>query len=261
MSIIDFHTHAYIDRIASRSVKTVSEHYSKPVSGNGTIGNLEECAKDGGVDYILVLPVAPRASQVVPLNNWLAKRITDHVLGFGCLHPKYKHLEEEAARIKTLGLRGIKLHPDFQQVNADDPSMDKVYDLAVQEHLPVLIHAGDVQTTYSNPARIANVMKRFPEMTLIVPHLGGYSEWDEAERYIIGKDCYIDTSSSLWALPPEKSRELILKHGVDRVLFGTDYPLTSQIEEIRYFKRLHLTEEAEKRILFENAKELLHLQV
>lgn len=257
MSVFDFHTHIYPGRIAARSVENVRAHYHLTASSTGLADHLLTCAKEAQVDYMLVLSVASKPGQTSTVNKWLSQHLSDHLFGFGGLHPYSKHLEREAEQLRELGLCGIKLHPDFQHVPADDPAMDAVLDLAVQYHLPVLIHSGDVLTPYSSPARIARILKRFPQLTLIVPHLGGYSEWDESERYIIGKNCYIDTSSALWALPPEKSLDLIRRHGVERVLFGTDYPLSTQAEELERFHRLGLTDEEEQRILFENAKQLL----
>lgn len=259
MPILDFHTHAYPERIAARSVENVRSHYHLTANSTGTIENLHARAEEAGVDYLLILSVASKPAQAQTVNRWLAGHLSDHIFGFGGLHPHSRHLEQDAEQLRALGLRGIKLHPDFQHVAADDPSMDAIYDFAVQTKLPVLIHSGDVLTAFSSPSRVASVLARFPDLTMIVPHLGGYSEWDESERDIIGKNCYIDTSSSLWALPPEKSLELIRRHGVERVLFGTDYPLTTQAEELERFHRLGLTEAEENLILFENAKRLLNI--
>ncbi|ADU27476.1 amidohydrolase family protein [Ethanoligenens harbinense] len=259
MQFFDFHTHIYPEHIAARSVEGMRAHYHLAASGTGLVENLLACAEKAGGGYLMALAVASKPGQVATINKWLSRHLSDRLFGFGGLHPHSKHLEQDAEQLLALGLRGIKLHPDYQHVAADDPSMDAVYDLAVQHHLPVLIHAGDVRTPYSSPVRIAHVLERFPQMTVIVPHLGGYSEWDEAERHIIGKNCYIDTSSSLWALPPEKAAELIRKHGVERVLFGTDYPLTTQAEELERFDRLGFTEEERRLILLENAKRFLGL--
>lgn len=259
MSVFDFHTHIYPERIAARSVEKMREHYHLYANSSGLVDNLHTCAKEAQVDYMLVLAVASKPAQPSTINKWLAQHLSDHLLGFGGLHPHSKHLERDVEQLMQLGMCGVKLHPDFQHVPADDPSMDAVLDLAVQHHLPVVIHSGDVLTPYSSPIRIAHILERFPELTLIVPHLGGYSEWDESERHIIGKNCYIDTSSALWALPPEKSLALIRRHGVERVLFGTDYPLATQADELERFHRLGLTDEEEQLILFENAKELLGL--
>jgi hypothetical protein len=167
---------------------------------------------------------------------------------------------DELSRVRSLGLLGLKLHPDFQGYFVDDSSMDIVYS-TIEGIMPVLIHAGDQNCEFSSPKRLANVLNRYLKLTVIAAHLGGYSRWDEAEHYIIGRNCYIDTSSSLWALPPEKAVDIIRRHGVDRVLFGTDYPLVRHTEELKRFYTLGLTEEENSKILFENAKRLLKLDI
>lgn len=259
LPILDFHTHAYPERIAPLSATNIRQHYRLEVHGTGLIDDLKARAAEAGVDYMVVLAVASKPGQGTTVNNWLAKHTGGGVIGFGGLHPHCKHLQDEMARVQALGMRGIKLHPDFQRVPADDTSYDPIYDFAAQTHLPVLVHSGDVLTPYSSPARIAAMIRRFPNVTFIVPHLGGYSEWDESERHIIGQNCYIDTSSALWALPPEKARELIRRHGAEHVLFGTDYPIRTQKEELALLHGLRLTDEEERLILFENAKRLLGL--
>lgn len=258
--ILDFHTHAYPLKVAYKSVDYLNNYYKLTCKGDGTIEDLLKSAKDGGVPYLLVHAVATKARQVENVNTWISQHISDHVFGFGTIHPDYPEIKKELARIKSLGLLGLKLHPDFQGYFVDDKSMDIVYS-TIEGKMPVLIHTGDKNTDFSSPRRLANVLDRFPNLTVIAAHFGGYSEWSEGEKYIIGRNCYIDTSSSLFALSPEKAVELIRRHGVDKVLFGTDYPLTRHKEELKRFNALDLTEEERQKILFENAKKILKLDI
>lgn len=259
-NIIDFHTHAYPKKVAGKAVEFLNQYYRVECQGTGTMEDLRASARDAGVDYLVVHAVATKPSQVENVNTWIAGHTSAHVIGFGTIHPDYPKIPQELARIRSLGLRGIKLHPDFQEYNANDPSMDVVY-ANIQGELPVLIHTGDETSDYSSPRRVADILDRFPRLTVIAAHLGGYSAWDEAEQYLIGRRLYIDTSSSLWALPPEKAVHMIRRHGVRRVLFGTDYPLTHHREELERFMALDLTGEEKRLILFENAKRLLNLQI
>jgi predicted TIM-barrel fold metal-dependent hydrolase len=257
-NIFDFHTHAYPEKVAEKAVEFLNDYYNVECQGDGTIEDLLKSAGDAGVGYILVHAVATKPSQVENVNTWISGCLTANVFGFGTIHPQYDNIKEELRRIKQLGLRGIKLHPDFQEYFANDPSMDIVY-ANIEGVLPVLIHAGDVQSDYSSPRRIADVVTRYPNLTVIAAHLGGYSQWDEAEEYLIGRDLYIDTSSAIWALPRERAVSLVRRHGVEKVLFGTDYPLTRHREELARFEGLGLEEWEKRLILFENAKKLLNL--
>ncbi|MBC7765764.1 MAG: amidohydrolase family protein [Hyphomonadaceae bacterium] len=121
-----------------------------------------------------------------------------------------------------------------------------------------MIHTGDVNETYSSPFRLANVLNWFPNLTVIAAHLGGYSKWEEAAEFLHGKHLYIDTSSSIAYLGAEKATKIIRAHGVDKVLFGTDYPKVRHKEELALFLSLPLTEDERRKILYDNAFKLLN---
>lgn len=257
--ILDIHTHAYPEKVASKAVDFLNNYYHIDCQGNGTIGDLKKSAAEAGVSHILVHAVATRPDQVENVNTWIGAHIGGNILGFGTIHPQYDHIEEELKRIRSLGLRGLKLHPDFQGFFVDDSSMDRIYS-AIEGVMPVLIHAGDKTTDFSSPYRIANVLKKFPKLTIIAAHLGGYSEWMESEKCLIGKNIYIDTSSSIPFIGKDKALQMIKSHGVDKVLFGTDYPLTRHKEELERFLSLDLTPEEQRKIFFDNASKLLHIK-
>jgi predicted TIM-barrel fold metal-dependent hydrolase len=260
LKIFDFHTHAYPEKIAEKAVEFLNSYYRVTCLGDGTIKDLLKSAEAADIEYILVHAVATKPSQVENINTWISEQINDKIIGFGTIHPQYDNILPELERIKQLGLRGIKLHPDFQEFYANDPSMDIIYS-NIEGKLPVLIHAGDENNDYSSPRRIADVHARYPKLTIIAAHLGGYSQWDEAQKYLIGKNLYIDTSSALWAMPPEKAVSIIRAHGAHKTLFGTDYPLANHSEELKRFYSLEFTEEERRLILFENAKKLLKLDI
>lgn len=258
--IFDFHTHAYPEDVAPKSVNFLNRYYHIHCQGDGTMGDLLRSAEASGVTHLLVHAVATKARQVENVNSWIGAHLAPNVYGFGTIHPGYKHIPKELARIRVLGLRGLKLHPDFQGYAADDPSMNAVY-AGIEGVMPVLIHAGDENSDLSAPWRIANLLGRYPRLTVIAAHLGGYKSWDEAETCLVGRNCYIDTSSALWAMTPERAVRIIRKHGVERVLFGTDYPLTFHREELARFRALGLSPGEEERILWRNAFELLGLEL
>lgn len=257
-NIFDFHTHAYPEEIATKAVEFLNDYYHVNCNGLGTIEDLKESAKEMNVNYFLIHAVATKPTQVENVNSWIASHISSNIIGFGSIHPLYEHIETELDRIKDLGLRGIKLHPDFQGFNIDDPMMDIIYAKA-EGNLPILFHVGDLNSDFSSPKRLANVVERYPNLTVIAAHLGGYSVWDDGLKYLSGKNIYVDTSSSLWCMEPEVALKIIHTFGVDHVLFGTDYPLVRHSKELKSFNKLALTDDEKKLILFENAKKLLKL--
>ena len=259
--IIDFHAHVFPEKIAEKAVRSLCGFYDfeVPSKNLGTPDDVLKKAKEGGVDYILCHSTATSPEQVQAINSWIAGELKDGVLGFGTMHQDYKDFEKELIRIRTLGLRGIKMHPDFQCFYIDDEKLFGIYRVCEDMDLPILFHAGDVRYGFSAPKRIYNVMNRFPRLRIIAAHLGGYSEWDSAAEHLSGGNVWYDTSSTLWFIPPEKATGIIKNHGIKKVFFGTDYPIRNHAEELEQFNKLGLTAEEKSLILFENANEFLGL--
>jgi predicted TIM-barrel fold metal-dependent hydrolase len=81
--------------------------------------------------------------------------------------------------------------------------------------------------------------------------------WNLSWDYLVGRNVYMDTSSSLAFMEPERAVEMIRKHGADKMLFGSDYPMWDHREELDRFNALKLTENERKAILYGNAHRLL----
>ena len=168
-------------------------------------------------------------------------------------------MKADVDEIIALGLKGVKLHPDIQKVKLDDPRMHKMYELC-EGRLPMLLHTGDCRYDNSNPNRLIPILEKYPSLTVIGAHFGGWSIWEEATKQLYTyKNFLVDCSSSLYAISKEKAKELILAYGTDRVLFGTDYPLWTPEEEIERFMSLDLTDEQREDILYNNTAKLFNI--
>ena len=84
-----------------------------------------------------------------------------------------------------------------------------------------------------------------------------WRDWDAAEEYVIGTNVYLETSFSLHDLPAERVTAMIRRHGVDRVLWGTDWPWAAQDAELEALASLGLTEDELRRICWTNAARML----
>lgn len=256
--IIDFHTHIFPEAIAQKAVAQVGNHYHIQMHGKGTTEDLLESADRSGIDYLVICSTATKASQVRNINDWVASQAGGKLIGFGTLHPEMGNVEEEMEHIFSLGLKGIKLHPDFQGFDADSPEMDRVY-RAIGSRLPVLIHAGDENLDSSSPRRLANVLSKFPELTMIAAHLGGHSQWEEALECLVGKNLYLDTSSAIRFMGKDLALKIIRQHGTHKVVFGTDYPIVYHEQELKDFYELDLTPQQQEDILYNNAARILRI--
>ncbi|MDR2558823.1 MAG: amidohydrolase family protein [Oscillospiraceae bacterium] len=263
MKIIDSHVHIYPDKIAERASQSISDFYDIPVKYDGTINKLLDICKRSGVINCVACSVATEPEKVPAINDFMAKCAEESNGFFACLaalHPDMSELEIEAelARAETLKLRGIKLHPDIQRFKIDSPAVFKIYERA-EGRFPILFHTGDKRYNFSNPERLANVLREFPRLTAVGAHFGGWSEWGDCGCLEGFENLYVDTSSSLYELEPARANELINMFGEERVMFGTDYPMWDADDELVFLKKLNLSERAEELIFYENAKRLYNL--
>lgn len=256
--IIDIHTHIFPDKVAAKAVAATGSYYGVQMYRSGTVDDLLDSGSHIGVRKYIIHSSATIARQVCAINDYVCgvQSIHPELIGFATLHPGLEDIRGEVDRVIALGLKGIKLHPDFQNFAIDDEDMMPIYE-AIEGRLPVLIHMGDANSDASSPVRLARILDKFPGLVVIAAHFGGYRMWDLSCKHLIGKRLYMDTSSSLAYISPEKALDMIRMHGVDKMLFGSDYPMWDHKEEFERFMRLELTEEERSAILFSNAKRLL----
>ncbi len=254
------HAHIFPVKISDKAVSAIGDFYGIRMQIKGTPEHLIEDGKTVGVDRYLVSSTATTPHQVRAVNDFIASEQKAHscFIGFGSLHPDYEDIAGETERIISLGLRGIKLHSDFQRFNIDDERAFPIYE-AAEGRLPILFHMGDNRYDYSAPARLLKVLDKFPKLIAIAAHLGGYQRWDETDVISGHPRVYMDTSSSLMFLTPEKAVDIIRKHGAERVFFGTDSPMWGHKEELERFNRLELTPSEREMILSGNAEAFLDL--
>ena len=256
--VIDVHTHIWPEKLAERAVNHVGNYYSYEMHGKGTLADLKESTSGAGVEYFVIHSSALKASQVEDVNTTAASHITEKIAGFGTLHPEYADFEKEINRIISLGLKGIKLHPDFQKFNIDDEVAEKFY-RAVGSRLPILFHVGDDRYDYSKPHRLVKMAKKYPEVNFIAAHFGGYRCWADSEIYLGLDNVYFDTCSSLPFISTERAKELIDMHGADRFFFATDFPMWDTVAELERFNKIPLTDEEREMIFSKNIKKLLKI--
>lgn len=258
VEIIDFHAHIYPDKIAEKASQATGDFYGITPAYSGTSRELLTSGKAAGISRFVLLPVATKPDQVSHINDFIADEVSAHneFYGFGTLHPDCENILEETEHIISLGLKGIKLHPDTQQFNTDDKRLFEVFDY-IQGKIPLLVHCGDKRFDFSHPRRLKNVIDNFPHLQVIAAHLGGWSLFDEAFELLKDENCYLDISSTMMFLPPEQIEHYIHGYGVERILFGTDFPLWRPEQEVASFRRLNLSSFEFERIAYKNALGIL----
>lgn len=234
--------------------------------------------RKAGVDRSSVLPVATNTRQVPRINDASARLCemgaADGVLSFGCMHPDYPDWKEELARIAALRLKGIKLHPVYQDIDFDDPRTLRILERATEVGLVVITHAGlDVGfpgKTNCSPDKVLRAVQAVGPTKLVLAHMGGWRNWE----LLVDTGVYLDTSVSLGELVPngdgvfgpadlklmadEQFLRMVCSFGPHRFLFAPDSPWCGQAEELVKLRALPLTSEEQKSIRGSNAMRLLN---
>lgn len=263
MEIIDAHAHIYPEKIAAKATDTIGAFYDiKMEMPAGTAERLLDDGKRNGISRYVVHSVATTAHQVRSINEFIKREVETHpeFIGFITLHQDLSE-EEMTAEVEwavSNNMRGIKLHPDFQKFNIDDEVAEKFY-RAAGEKLPLLLHIGDDRYDFSKPYRLVKMAKKYPHVRFIAAHFGGYRCWEDASLYRGLENVYFDTCSSLPFIGAKKAKEIIDMLGVEKFLFGTDFPMWDAETELERFHQISLTEEEKEKILSGNIKRLLKL--
>ncbi|MGM9680796.1 MAG: amidohydrolase family protein [Eubacteriales bacterium] len=262
--IFDAHTHIYPDNLAEKASVALGHFYSLTIDGKGTASDLIQNCKEAGVKGFLMLGVATVGEQVTNVNRYLktcigyARDQGMEAYAFGSFHQDVDP-DTVVDQISEFGLSGVKIHPDIQRVSIDDPRILRLCE-KIEGRMPINFHMGDPREefTYSRPEKLVEVLKRFPKLTVIASHLGGYSCWDKvADWYAPYENVLFDTSSAVEYLPSDQAVKLIRTLGVHRTFFGTDYPIRTQKEGMAVFNRLELSDEEKMAILWVNIHRLL----
>ena len=263
--IIDAHCHIYPDALGQRAVQSVDHFYGGLPTRHhdGTVQTLRISGNACQISHFIVHSVATKPEQVSSINRFLAGSMADSKGAFtalGTLHPFSETLKGDLEELISLGLTGVKLHPDIQRFAADSMEACEVYELCQEKKLPVLVHTGDYRYDYSNPQHIVPILRYFPDLKFIGAHFGGWSVWEEAVRTLSSfPNIWVDTSSSLYWLKPEQAREYIRAYGSKRVMFGTDYPFWPQDWEINYLLGLGLEPEEVEDVFWRTCAQLFQI--
>lgn len=286
--VIDFHTHVFPEKIAENTIKTMSQQSHATAVTDGTLKGLQSAMQKDKIDYSVVLPVVTKPEQFETINKYAASiNKKNRIYSFGGIHPDNDNITERLTYIKSLGLKGIKLHPDYQNAYIDDKHYIQIIKECIRLDLCCVIHAGlDIglpvpihcppdriylmlqevlkdsqpQTLSSASAVQMNIFdnqKQASSPKIILAHMGGYLQWQLVEELLVGQDVYFDLAFCNQKMPKEQLIRIIKNHGSHRILYATDSPWAGQKEIVDYVKSLPLSQEDIENILYKNAMKLL----
>lgn len=278
--IIDFHTHTYPEKIAEKVLEDLMNKSGTQVFSDGTLAGLKASMERAGVDLSVILPVVTAPKQTEKINMVAAQTNETFektgLWSFGGIHPENENYKEILQDIKRKGLKGIKLHPDYQGVFFNDIRYKRIVDYASEMDLIVVVHAGiDIglyDVVHCTPDMASEVLDEVAPEKLVLAHLGGWNMWDQVYEQICGRNVYLDTAFSYgeiaflkgtehkWKLAEkEQVVKMINKHGSDKILFATDSPWSDQKRSLEDIEALPISDSDKNNILGENAERLLKL--
>lgn len=263
--IIDFHTHVFPERIAQKALPMLSKTAGGVTPcGDATVDTMLSIMDKAGVEKAVILNIATNPHQQKSVNDFAISFVqNERIIPFGSVHPDSENALEELERLKSSGIRGVKLHPDYQKFFVDDDKMLPIYEKIAELGLITIFHAGvDIgypDPVHCTPERLKRVLPSFGTAPVVAAHLGGYLMYDETLKHLSGSGIYIDTSFSYATVPPAYAKSIINAVGTDRVLFGTDMPWSSPENELSFLKSLDFDAETFNNIAGENAEKLLKI--
>ena len=278
--IIDFHTHLFPDAIcSSRECYCDSEpafgllyrsRHSRLVNASELVAAMD----DNGVDKSVVFGFPWQDPELFKMHNDFildaVQRHTGRLIGLGCFDPGSSEAAQEAERCLDSGLAGIG-ELAFYRSGIEEASLDRlaaVMDICRERGRPVLIHTNEpVGHTYPGKtpntlAQIYRLISRFPDNIIVLAHWGGglfFFSLMKKEVKSRLRNVYFDTAASPFLYDPEIYRVAIQSVGVEKILFGSDYPLIEPRRYLEELDTLQLSHEDRERICGLNAASLLKI--
>ncbi len=171
----------------------------------------------------------------------------DRLIGFMSVHPYDATCLEEIERCRVdLGLRGIKLGANYQNFDPLESRALAIYEQAQKHGLPILFHQGtspvrNAPIRLAHPLLMDEIAMRYPDLKIVMAHLG--HPWQAESCVVIRKhpNVYADISGTFYR--PFSFWEQMVKAAewnvLDKVLFGTDYPITTVAETLDHLRRVN----------------------
>jgi uncharacterized protein len=278
--IIDFHTHVFPESVReNREQYFPSESafrllYESPksrlVGGDQTVSVMDA----EGVDVSVIFGFPWRDLAIARENNDyvldLVARHPDRLVGFCCFDPASPGAEKEVERCLDAGLSGVG-ELAFYESGISDSALERlvpIMDLCRERQVPVLVHTNEPVghqypgKTPNTLAQIYEMIRRFPENTIVLAHWGGGIFFYNLLKKEVEKtlaNVYFDTAASPYLYTPEIYILAKQLAGLDKILFGTDFPLLNPSRYFKEFDDAGLTREEVDAICGENGRRLLNL--
>jgi predicted TIM-barrel fold metal-dependent hydrolase len=266
MKCIDFHTHIFPDKIAKQAMDALAADSGKyrPCT-DGTLQGLLDSMQRANISASLVANIATKPAQMYPILEYCKEIRSSSIHPLVSFHPSNspEEVEEMLGQAQREKIRGVKLHPQYQNFNIDDKWMYGFYELIASCGLFLIFHSGyDMAypgNTQADVERIKKIADWFKDLTIVCTHVGGWKQWERISCLSACENVHTETSMTLNEVSDEEFIRLIDLFDEDRVLFGSDSPWTDQQEMLTRTVRLKISDSRKEKMLYKNAANLLKL--
>lgn len=264
--LFDTHIHIFPDKLDGKVLPKLgeisnSEYYRSETKAQALLEN-----EKGGVTHALALHIATNPKQQKSVNDFAIACQSENFLCFGSVHPKSEDKIEEIYRLFENGIKGIKLHPDYQEFFTNDEDVFDIYETCEKLGLIIAFHAGfdpySPNVIHNPPKFMAEVAKKFPNLKIIAAHMGGMKQSEEVALHLAGlENVYFDTAMASTFMNSESFEKLVRLHGVEKILFATDSPWSKAEFEKNLIENTNLTFEEKEKIYYKNAFSLFNSEI
>lgn len=268
--LVDFHTHVFPDKIASKTIDVLKANSNGTAYADGTVLGLKKAMEKAKCDIAVALPVLTKPTQFDGVLDFtynlnqefiLTKR---GILSFAGIHPSCEDIASKMKKVKEMGFLGVKIHPDFQQTFIDDDGYVEILKCAKDLDLIVVTHAGVDdgyigQPVKCTPDRVIKLLGKVNYNKFVLAHFGGHKLWEEVLDKLCGFDIYFDTAFTFHEINENLFKKIVDKHGEDKILFATDSPWRDILDDVNILKSYNLSNEVFDKICYKNALKLLKI--
>lgn len=263
--IVDVHTH----------LNNYDETQTVPLEQRRD--DLLESMRFSEVDYALIL-TSYTVNPHRPSTREVLKVIEGHdnlavVAGISYLNYRERDLRELSDYLREGVVKGLKLYPGYEPFYPYDPRCRVLYDLALEYDVPVMIHTGDTYTPkakvrFAHPLNVDDVAVDFPELKLVICHVGNPWIRDCMEVVYKNKHVHADISGLVLGDFTERFEAFMLAQVKDMILYagdphyllyGTDWPICRMRTYLKFVRELGLPTDHLEMILWRNANRLFRL--
>ncbi len=245
--MIDYHTHVGEQPHYSEEFLTEGFKMRNAPALKTTLQ--EHTAAVAKVTHAVVLAFRSRHLGFNVPNEYVAeycRRDPEKLLGFASVDPHdHNALAELKECVEVLGLKGLKTSPIYQGYDPMDERMLPLYRYCEDNGVPILTHHGTTfprraPMKWAHPEQVEQVALAFPELRIIIAHLG--HPWETETISVVRKHPHVYSDvSGLFYRPWQLYNSLMLcyEYGVwDKLLFGTDYPVTTFDEAVAGLRKM-----------------------